>query len=108
MRKTIYIYLDCLSGHYDTTSFNFWTSEQEKATGLQVGEYSTKQLVSIQEIEFEEFSPGKAIECKIASLETKLQKDLADSYVRQHNLQDQINELKCITHNPDPSDDIPY
>lgn len=101
----LYIYADLLQKKFEFTSYNYWAFGKEKETGLYQTDYSCFQLVRVLDIDVD--IPFDFVSGKIIALEKKLEKDLADSYVRQHNLQDQINELKCLTHEPcldDPSD----
>ena len=98
MKKTIYVYLDVINGSYKVSDWDYWTTPEECQTGLYIGEYSTKQLVSVQEIEF----PGwfNPTSLKIDALEHTIQKELAACHVKVENLKTQIQELKCLGHEP--------
>lgn len=102
----LYIYADLLQKKFEFTSYNYWAYDKAKETGLYLSEYCSYQLVRTLDIDVD--IPFDFVSGKILALETKLEKDLADSYVRQHNLQAQIDELKCLTHQPDIDDDIPF
>jgi len=96
MKKTLYIYLDVIQGTYHVTDCNFWTTPEEQSTGLSVGQYSTRQLASVQEIEFPEWN--NPVGSKIAALESKVEQELAECHIKVMNLKTQIQELKCLTH----------
>lgn len=56
------------------------------------------QTMLVGEYEDIEADPREAL---IDALEQSLQRDIADSHVRQSKIKDQIEQLRCITHQVD-------
>lgn len=100
---TVYYYLDTRS-HYQAvmaTHCNFWLSRdfKEPIRGqLGTETYSANYFFLESRSVTLDISDYDPILAKIDSLESQLQKDLADSHVRQQKLKDRIAELKCIGH----------
>lgn len=96
MKLKVYIYADLLVGDIKHTNYDFWTTEQQKATGLYKSEYNTFQYLETQEVEWNgtfDFTNGK-----IQALELQL----GDLHVKSENIKAQIQELKCIGHDTIP------
>lgn len=76
------------------------SGDPEKLSGLtyyhgeKLGEGYT--LVGTAEVEVTLFAYADLIESKRKALEAQLQKEIADSYVRQQKLQDQIQNLLAL------------
>lgn len=95
----IYIFLDQINTCIQVGNHNFWHSCQEEPKVFTT-DYASYRLLDSLEVEYNDQN-WNPTETKISALETKLSKDLADSYVRQENLKAQIQELKCIGHEND-------
>lgn len=99
---TVYYYLDT-SYSVPTvlvSSTNWWYKPGVTPVRGQLGKETWSNNFFFLEsrevvVDISDYDP---ILAKIDSLESQLQKDLADSHVRQQKLKDQIAELKCIGH----------
>jgi hypothetical protein len=96
----VYFYLNITEWNVTTavTEHDFWKTHTDPSNpNLRVMDHSTMLLIETQEIDIRipDYDP---VTFKILALESKLTKDIADSYVRQTALKEKIQELKCIGH----------
>lgn len=105
---TVYYYIDTSYSHptVQASNTNWWYNRDKLPVRGQLGKEAWSSNFFFLEsrsitLDISDYDP---ILAKIDSLESILQKDLADSHVRQQKLKDQIAELKCIGHDNGSTD----
>lgn len=95
----LYIFYDTSRRQVDATPYNLWANNadpsdpRKKVTSESVWYF-------LDEIDYtipEGFDP---VSLTIEGLEAALQKEIADSHVRQERFKEEIGRLKCLTHEP--------
>lgn len=102
MTKTVklYVYYETSRREVCTTSYNLWSIDPDpKDPRKKVMSNSIWYLLDEMTYTLPEgFDP---LTLTIEGLEAALQKEIADSHVRQEKFRDEIGRLKCLTHDAD-------
>lgn len=88
---TIYLYWHIKYHWLSVTLSNHWLK------GSKVSDDGEYYLLDAQQVSFA-IGNANINDIKLHVLERQLERDLADSYVRQEKLRDEIQKLKCIAH----------
>lgn len=91
---TIYLYADLLTGRFESSNYNFWSSPESKQTGLYKSQTSAMQLLETRTISLSDYAYFDFTAGKIQAL----QMQLGDLHIQSENIKQQIQELLCIGH----------
>lgn len=91
MPTLLYLYWNTEYNWLTTTEHNYWEN------GGLVSDDGKYYLLDTQPVTFK-IGNVDINDIKLNGLEAQLQRDVADSYVRQEKLRQKIQELKCIKH----------
>lgn len=98
MKLTAYIYanISTYSVRTNITEYDYWKIDTDPSNPkLRVMDHASFLLLQTLELEVDlpEYDP---ITLQVRGLEATLQKNIADSYLRQNDLKAKIQELQCI------------
>lgn len=95
--QKLYIYFDTSSGQANATSYNVWAHNTDPLDPRKkVMNESVWYL--LEEMDFVFPAGFNPLTLRIEGLEAALQKEIADSHVKQERFKEEIGRLKCLTH----------